>query len=152
VLRRVTLAALFLCISCGPAKPSPVVAKSPPHEPTWEKLTFEERHNVMTFRVLPNMAKTWQRYEKTDYPETTCARCHGANGEARGYELPNSLAPLDPQHMPDPNSKDPDEAEMARFMFGQVVPEMTALLDAEPYDPKTGRGFYCFECHARIER
>ena len=150
MLRLVVL--LSMLVSCGGARPEPVVATSQPHQPTWEKLSWDERHLAMTFRVLPNIAKTWQVYEKTDYPEMTCARCHGSDGEKKAYKLPNSLAPLDPQHMPDPASKDPDEAEIAKFMYGHVVPEMTALLDAEPYDPKTGKGFYCFDCHARIER
>lgn len=150
-----SLAALAL-VSCGPAPVGKTLprAAAPPaaHEYTWDKLSFTEKHAVMTFTVMPNVGRLVQKYEKTEWPAATCERCHGSDGEAKGYKLPNSLAPLDPAHLPDPHSKDPDEAQIATFMFDEVVPQMTALLDAKPYDPKTGEGFYCFNCHAKVTR
>ncbi len=104
----------------------------------------------MTFAVLPNMARAWQEHDATPDPTMTCRTCHGADAEAVAYKMPNGLPPLDPAHLPSPTSHDPREARVAKFMFDVVAPKMlTDLLDAAPYDPATGRGFYCFDCHAR---
>lgn len=105
----------------------------------------------MTFAVLPNMGRAWQAFEKTPFAELTCTRCHGADAEAASYKMPNRLPPLDPARLPSRDAKDPKEARMARFMFDEVVPQMTELLDAEPYDAKTGRGFFCFDCHPKVK-
>jgi hypothetical protein len=117
--------------------------------PSWPTMSWEDRHNLMTFAVLPNMARAWQEHDGTADPTTTCRTCHGANAEAVDYRMPNGLSPLDPAHMPSPTSRDPREARAAKFMIEIVVPKMTDLLDAEPYDRATGRGFSCFNCHPK---
>jgi hypothetical protein len=49
--------------------------------------------------------------------------------------------------MPDPQSRDPKEARMARFMTDEVTPEMADLLNVPRFDPRTRQGFSCFNCH-----
>jgi hypothetical protein len=39
----------------------------------------------------------------------------------------------------------------ADFMSGEVVPQMTELLGAEPFDSSTGEGFGCLSCHTAAE-
>jgi hypothetical protein len=114
-----------------------------PTSDTWAKLTWEERHDVMTFAVLPNMAKTFQTFRGTTYPEMTCATCHGPDPEAAGYAMPRGLAPLDPDRLPDANAPDPRIARTAKFMREQVTPEMADLLGVER------ARFSCFRCHPR---
>jgi hypothetical protein len=118
-----------------------------PAEQGWNTLTWEERHDVMTFAVLPNMARTFQRFEGTAAPEMTCATCHGVDAEAAGYSMPRSLPPLDPARMPNSGASDPKEARMAKFMTDEVTPAMADLLGLPRYDPQTKRGFSCFSCH-----
>lgn len=98
-------------------------------------MTWERKHDVMTFLVLPNMARLFQRYQHKPYPDLTCRTCHGEDGEKIGYRMPNDLHPLDPHHLP-------RQSAVARFMWRSVTPKMDDLLDAP-------RGFSCFSCHPR---
>ena len=105
---------------------------------------------TMTCTVLPNMGRTWQTFLKSDAPTLTCRSCHGANAENINYKMPNpKLAPLDPSHLPSKLSSDAREARYAAFMIDEVVPQMLDLIDAAPYDAKTGTGFGCFNCHTK---
>jgi hypothetical protein len=112
----------------------------------WSALSWEERHDAMTWVVHPNMAALFQRFEGTADPELTCRTCHGTDAEQVGYKMPHGLTPLDPSRLPDPNGGGP-KARIARFMTEEVTPQMADLLGVEPYDPHTGRGFGCFGCH-----
>ena len=40
-----------------------------------------------------------------------------------------------------------DHPEMVRFMHNHVVPDIQAILGADPYDPVAQTGFSCFSCH-----
>jgi hypothetical protein len=92
-------------------------------EDKWAKLSFEERHSVMTFTVLPNMARTWRDFKHTQDPEMTCRTCHGQDAEAVSYRMPNpSLAKIDPAH--------PPVNDTATFMKTKMVPEMTNFVSA----------------------
>ena len=102
----------------------------------------------MTFVVLPNMGRLWQEFTKSDAPTLTCRTCHGEDAEDVKYRMPNpALPPLDPKRLPTASSRDANEARWAAFMRNEVVPRMTGMLDAQPYDPETGKGFFCFNCH-----
>ena len=116
----------------------------------WKTETWEERHDVMTFAVLPNMGRLFQRFRGEPYPTMTCATCHGKDGESVDFKMPRGLPPLDPKHMPDPDSTDPKEARITKFMIEEVTPQMADLMGKPRMDPKTHRGFSCFGCHARL--
>ena len=117
----------------------------------WKSATWEERHDVMTFTVLPNMARLFQRFRGEPWPTMTCATCHGRDGEDVAFKMPRGLPPLDPKHMPDPDSPDPKEARITKFMIEEVTPTMADLMGRPRMDPKTHRGFSCFACHARLK-
>ncbi len=128
------LAFLFLHFACGPRAVAPPPQAQPKHdeEDRWAKLSFEERHSVMTFAVLPNMARTWRDFRATKDPEMTCRTCHGANAEAVNYRMPNpSLPPIDEARIP--------PGPVAEFMKAKMVPEMRDLLGS----PKVT----CNSCH-----
>lgn len=139
---RAAAAILASTLASACAASAPPTPRAPT---TWEKASWEDRHQTMTFAVLPNMARAWQRFEKTEYPELTCRRCHGANAEAIAYKMPADLPPLDPARMPSASSSNAREARYAKFMTDEVVPQMLALLDAKPWDGRAGFG--CFSCH-----
>jgi hypothetical protein len=115
----------------------------------WSAATWEDRHDTMTFLVLPNMARLFQRFDGSRYPEMTCRTCHGADAEAMQYKMPHGLRALDPAHLPSANAPNPDEARVAKFMIEQVTPQMAELLGLAVYDPNNRRGFSCFACHPR---
>jgi hypothetical protein len=101
----------------------------------------------MTFTVLPNMARLFQRFRQTSDPDLTCRSCHGVDAESVYYKMPHGLSPLDPNRLPNPESSDPQEARMARFMADEVTPTMAELLEVPRFDPRTRQGFSCFNCH-----
>jgi hypothetical protein len=111
----------------------------------WAKMSGEQRREHMAKVVLPAMKEQFKAHDANTFAKFGCDTCHGKNGKDVGFEMPNDLTPLDPQ---DPigagNAMDP---EMTKFMAEIVVPEMAKLLDEQPYDPKTGQGFGCFDCH-----
>ncbi len=144
---RLSLAAwILITAGCAAGAPPPARA-APPVRSFWADESWEDRHDTMTFAVLPNMARLFQRFRGTRDPDLTCRSCHGADAEAVRYRMPHGLGPLDPAHLPDRNSADPEEARMARFMADEVTPAMADLLGEPLYDPRTGRGFGCFGCH-----
>jgi hypothetical protein len=116
-------------------------------DPAWNALSWEERHDVMTFAVLPNMASLFQRFRGTPAPDMTCRTCHGEDAERVGYAMPHGLPALDPRRMPDPGARDAKEAKMAKFMTEEVTPAMADLLHVPRSGPGNRQGFSCFKCH-----
>jgi hypothetical protein len=91
----------------------------------------------MTFTVLPNMGRLFQRFEGKAAPDLTCRTCHGADAERVAYAMPHGLPALDPRRMPDPSGR------VARFMAEEVTPQMADLLGVDR------ARFTCFHCHPR---
>ncbi len=140
------------CASGGAAPPAkaPAAASSvSANDDAWRDLTWEERHDVMTFTVLPNMGRLFQTFRHTASPDLACTTCHGQDAEDVAYRMPHGLPPLDPAHLPDERSRDPRVARTAVFMRDEVTPKMADLLGVPLFDPKTGRGFSCFSCHPK---
>jgi hypothetical protein len=142
-------ASLLLLGACAAASSgaSARPAVQPSRSDDWRTAGWEDRHDTMTFAVLPTMARAFQDFNGTAYPDMTCRTCHGADAERIQYKMPNSLPPLDPQHLPDVKSADAKEARTARFMVEVVTPRMANLLGVTPFDPVTKTGLSCFSCH-----
>lgn len=131
-------------------EPAPARAPAPDAAPpvdAWASATWEERHDLMTWALLPNLGRTFQRIRGERDPSLACTTCHGEDAERVNYKMPNGLPPLDPEHMPSEASKEPHEARMAKVMREQVMPQAMAILDTVPYDPRTKKGSSCFSCH-----
>lgn len=122
-------------------------------------MSWEERHDTMTFLVLPNMARLFQRFDGSLYPTLTCRTCHGQDAEEVRYKMPHGLTALDPAHLPDSLDPDPRRARIEKFMTEEVTPEMADLLGVPvlhgplraPHDPRKSSGFSCFNCHPARE-
>ena len=137
-LALVTLA-LVACGGGGGIARSAARAPAEAHADEWTASTWEERHDVMTWAVLPTMGRAFQGFDGEPSPDLSCRTCHGPDPEAVSYKMPRGLKPLDPSHMPSADSSDPREARYVKFMSQQVVPQMRDLLGA----PTLG----CFTCH-----
>jgi cytochrome c553 len=133
----------------GDAATGDTETKTPPGAPDvkWADKTFDQRKEWMGIEVLPKMKASFKAYDEAQFKGFNCETCHGADGKEKGYAMPtDSIYPL--------NKADPvgkamayDEA-VTKYMVEKVVPEMAALMDAEPFDPKTGSGTVgCFTCH-----
>ncbi len=130
-----TLATLAMTAGCGAAPPvraatTPAQATPAPVNDDWAPLSWEERHDLMTWSVLPAMMPVIQRTFATESPELNCRTCHGANAEAVAYKMPNGLPALDPARMP--------TGKIADAMRRDVTPLLSDIL---------GKTETCFSCH-----
>jgi hypothetical protein len=128
------LAVIAVLPAC--ARSSPSLPKAAPRD-EWSPLTWEERHDAMTFRVHPNMARLFQRFQGKASPDMTCRTCHGADAEQVAYAMPHGLPALDPDRMPAASDR------VVRFMTDEVSPTMASLLGVDR------ARFSCFDCHPR---
>lgn len=114
----------------------------------WDDKTFAQRQEWMSIVFLPAMRDAFQEHDAIAFQNFRCQTCHGEDMTARNFAMPTEgLFPLDAER-PIESAMEYDEA-VTKFMIERVVPEAAELLDAQPYDPETGRGFGCFGCHPR---
>jgi len=142
---------LAWAVACGRgARDDDATAKGPPTP--WSAMGFEARKAYMQSSVLPRMTRVFQAYDAERFARVTCETCHGEGAEARRYTMPNArLFTLYPSGHDKQIALVRERPEILRFMFNRVVPEVQALLGAEPYDATTGTGLSCFTCHPRGE-
>jgi hypothetical protein len=108
----------------------------------WSRTNWEGRHDTMTWLVLPTMARKFQAFAGTEYPELSCFSCHGADAEQVAYAMPHGLPALDPDHLPSPHSSNAREARYATFMTDVVTPTLAALLEKPDVS--------CMTCHPQV--
>ena len=142
-----------LFAACGASSPA-AKSSSPPVvvDDSWAKSSWEDRHDLMTWTVLPSMAKRFQTFRGEPSPSLSCRTCHGADAEAVLYALPNSLPALSRAHMPSRASPDPRTARMVAFMEDEVTPAVAEMLGLRVVSPTSNEvrvagTFSCFTCH-----
>lgn len=168
-LSRSWLLVLGLAAACGgaqshPSSEMPPAAKAPAADapasepsaaevPASETKAFHdmapgERIDFMKNVVMPHMKEHFQSANAERYAEMNCATCHGAGAKQGHFHMPSpDLPALDPT---DGFAAHRNAApEVTTFMMEKVVPEMARLLGEEPYNPETGQGFGCFDCHQK---
>jgi cytochrome c553 len=142
----VTLAALA---SCGPPAREARRVAAPASGPTaaWDELPPAARLAAMRASVTQRMRALFVAEDPHRYARFACATCHGRDGPARGYRMPNPDLLLEPTPWNTGPSPDPAQAPSARdaFMARVVAPEMGRLLGRR--DAASG----CFACHTREE-
>lgn len=158
---------LFACTSCGPSQPpaeepepmgyeegAPTeetgeeATDAPPAEAAdakWADMSDSQKMEYMQQTVLPKMKASFAAIDPK-FEDMKCPTCHGEGAKKGQFEMPSA-------DLPKLTTTGKFEAElkahpeMTKFMMEKVVPEMAALLHAEPYDATTQQGFGCFGCH-----
>jgi len=121
-----------------------------PGAASWQDLeTLTEQREFMNWEVLPPMADAFQAFDADEFAEFDCETCHGDDMWQVEFEMPNGNTELPFDGFPFSESDDLEEAAFGEFMEDDVLPDMVELLDEEEYDPQTGTGFGCYECHER---
>ena len=120
-------------LSCATPAPSP---PKPSVHDGWAPMSFVDKHEVMTFTVLPELGRAFMEFKGAKVAKLRCTSCHGANAEAVHYQMPNGLDPLDPDDMPKKS-----DGPMPAFMIDTVLPQMKEITG----DPT----LTCFSCHAK---
>jgi hypothetical protein len=96
------------------------------------------------------MKTVFSEHDPKEFADAKCTLCHGKGAEKGEFKMPNPKLPkLNPAKNFAKHVK--EEPEMVKFMGERVVPEMAALLDMQPYDPATQKGFGCFNCHTQAK-
>ncbi|HEX3776055.1 MAG TPA: hypothetical protein VHV51_16400 [Polyangiaceae bacterium] len=147
----VALLSLVACAANAPRSASDTPKNTPKNsrEDDFRQMSWEERHDQMTWGVLPTMAERFQAFSGSADATLTCRSCHGPDPEAVSYRMPRSLPALDPAHLPQANDADA-RGRTAKFMIETVTPTMADLLGEPLYDAKTRSGFGCFNCHPSL--
>lgn len=128
--------ALVFVIGC--ASTSSSNAATTAHD-TWSQESFVDKHETMTFVVLPNLARSFAAFRGDKVPKLRCTSCHGENAERVKYKMPNdAVRALDPNHLPGV-----DDGPWPKFMIEDVMPAMKEMTG----DPH----LTCFSCHARAK-
>jgi hypothetical protein len=109
-----------------------------------------DRGRYMNDVVMPAMTALFQAYDPERYANVTCATCHGENARRVHFHMPtSSLAPLPAFGTEGWERMAAEHPRMMAFMAERMVPAMAQLLGQSPFDPQTGRGFGCMNCHTR---
>ena len=131
-----------------PAAQADATTQTSPRGPDhWQAMNFVERHGVMSWTVLPNMAQLFQHFGSTTYPELACVKCHGADAEARRYTMSASLPALsdaDVERAAHVAANARGRDRTLRFMRDEVVPRFDHLIEG-------GGRTTCFSCHRHAE-
>jgi hypothetical protein len=127
--------------SSGPTPTASAVPVVPPS--VWSAdMPKEQKAAFMKARVVPTMKPVFQSQNPTRYAEFACKTCHGLE-----FKDPKAF-------LPTLTVKDgkitafAEKPELAKFMEERVVPNMASAMGMPPFDPKTGQGFGCHNCHA----
>jgi cytochrome c553 len=119
-------AALALALaSCAPRAAAPTATR-------WADMTREQRHAYMEGAVMPATKQLFATFDHGRYARMTCATCHGKDGEARRWRMPNPDLLLEIEAVNAPG-------DVNDFMRSKLTPEMARLLGRPSFD--------CYGCH-----
>lgn len=124
----------------------------PPAKKAWKDMTFDERKKFMATDVMPAMAKTFQEFDAKEFAKFECVTCHGdaGKGDKATFKMPNPKLPkLDPK---DNFKKHAKQQKWLDFMMQKVTPQMMQILGEAPFDPASGAGFGCGDCHEMVKK
>lgn len=122
----------------GPS-PSPAAPQTPP----WSQMSHAQKMVFMKEVVTPRMAESFQAHDPEGFAEFTCATCHGPSAAEGDFHMPTPALP----RLGDFEVAKQEHPKDMAFMMEKVVPQMADLLQEPVFDPKTQKGFGCFECH-----
>jgi hypothetical protein len=143
--------------SAAPTAPAPTAAPTPTEAPPpsqpgpgeWDKWSHEQKLAWMKAGVMPKMGALFHDYDAAKYADPKCGLCHGAGAKDGSFKMPNPDLPKLPT-TPDGFKKlATKHAKIFAFMKDKVEPQMAGLLGQQPFDPKTGQGFACYDCHTK---
>jgi hypothetical protein len=150
---------VFVLAACGgsqpaadsPAPPAADSAAAPPADAAppeaFHDMNRDQRMMFMKETVMPKMQAEFQKFDAKRYAEFSCATCHGSGAKQGTFTMPNPELPKLPSTAEGFKPLMEKQPEMMKFMGEVVKPTMQQLLKEEPFDPATGKGFGCMECH-----
>ncbi len=168
-------AALPAAVSCGGAQPEAVTPPAPtataptataptttapsaapagpaaPGALAWKDMNHDQRLDFMKTTVMPKMKAEFAAYDGKRFGSINCSTCHGAGAKEGTFKMPNPKLPKVPNDMAGFEKLMKEKPEAVKFM-SKIVPMMAEMLGEQPFDPKTGKGFGCHECHEGVSK
>ena len=139
-------------IACAVTSSSSSQDEAPAHafapQDAWTDLSYEERHEKMTFVILPALAHRFKEAGGQKTARLTCQSCHGERAEEVRYRMP-AIEALRPDRVAEIYTDDAQLSPLVRFMRDDVTPMTARLMGVAVYDPATRQGFSCFNCHLK---
>jgi hypothetical protein len=99
--------------------------------------------------VMPKMGAAFHDFDAKTYAEPKCVLCHGSGAKDGSFKMPNPDLPKLPGDPAGFKKIAQAKPKVFEFMMKTVEPQTAALVGEQPFDPKTGKGFGCFECHTK---
>ena len=109
-------------------------------------MDHKEQMQLMQSVVVPEMTTVFQSHDAEYFAEVTCVTCHGPGAGKGEFAMPSAALPK----LPAKGAFDAlkaNDAKTMEFMANEVVPKMASILGEEPFNPSTGAGFGCYDCH-----
>jgi hypothetical protein len=103
----------------------------------------------MKSAVMPKMGTLFHDFNSKTFAEPKCVLCHGDGVKDGSFTMPNPQLPKLDVTASGMKALRTKHAKIFDFMSKQVVPTMASLVGEQPFDPKTGQGFGCLECHTK---
>ena len=105
-----------------------LIGINPPAVP-WAEMSPEDRELDMVGRFHPIFREVFQNHDAVEFASFECESCHGANPQARHFEMPNpALPPIPPAGTPAYEAARAHGAAMMTFMEQEVTPHMQTML------------------------
>lgn len=112
--------------------------------PSFDDLPMEEKVEVMSSKVVPNVGKLFKEHDGKKFAKFGCTNCHGPQKK----DDPRKVLPKLTLSNGGFEKLSKAKPEMMQFMSEKVVPAMAEALNEKPYDPVTHKGFGCAGCHS----
>lgn len=109
-------------------------------------MSRREKSEHMKKVVVPQLGAVFAAADPERYAEFGCVNCHGPGARRGEFEMPSAALPKLPPKG-DFAALKAEKPQVFVFMAEKVLPEMAQALGEHPFDPATGEGFSCYDCH-----
>jgi hypothetical protein len=113
---------------------------------SFDDMDHRERTELMKTVVVPKMKPLFEGFDAEHFADFSCVTCHGPGAKRGEFDMPNADLPK----LPAKGAFDAlmeEKPEVMEFMSKHVLPDMASALGEAPFDPSTGEGFSCYDCH-----
>jgi hypothetical protein len=118
----------------------------------YEQMSHSEKKQYMKDVVMPKIVPLMQKFDPKGFKEVKCVTCHGMGAKDGTYKMPCPQLPKLPATREGFQALSKKKPAIMKFMSDTMKPVMAELLGMKPFDPKTGSGFSCGNCHTNAKK